>query len=58
MKPSEAAGFVMPFGKHKGSTLLQIAQRDPTYLDWAVDAIRAPNVRDAIVTAVEEPTIR
>ena len=58
MKPSDAAAYVMPFGKHRGLTLLQIAQQDPTYLDWASDNIRDPVVRDVLITAVEEPTIR
>ena len=58
MKPSDAAVYVMPFGKHRGLTLLQIAQQDPTYLDWAADNIRDPVVRDVLITAVEEPTIR
>ncbi len=38
--PFEAAEFVMPFGKHRGRTLGQIARRDPGYLRWLANKYR------------------
>jgi len=35
----EAASYRMPFGKHKGKTLQDIADEDPLYLDWAQDEL-------------------
>lgn len=35
-----AAEFVMPFGKHRGRTLGQIARLDPGYLNWLANAFR------------------
>jgi hypothetical protein len=39
MTAKETCAFVMPFGKHKGKTLCDIAVDDPDgarYLDWVV----------------------
>lgn len=37
---SEARALVVPFGKYAGSTVGDIAKRDPGYLAWCVDNVR------------------
>lgn len=32
--------FSMPFGKYKGSTLLEISRSDPDYLMWAASTLK------------------
>lgn len=34
MTPERAAAFVVPFGKHRGLTLAELALRDPEYFRW------------------------
>jgi uncharacterized protein (DUF3820 family) len=47
----------MPFGKHKGETLGEILQTDPTYLDWLQDAdIRSDSLAEAIEEMNEKYT--
>jgi len=56
----EAKTFTMPFGKHKGKTLDEIAESDRglRYLDWAVGEFDAGSVRGAIEVYLDDPSIR
>ena len=33
----EPSGFIMPFGRHKGKELQEIAKYFPDYLEWVLD---------------------
>ena len=48
--------YVMTFGKHKGKSLFQIADDDPTYLDWAADTFDGV-AGDRIRAAGKQPWI-
>lgn len=49
VNPNEDPGkFVMPFGKHKDKTLIQIGQDDYDYLLWAVDNLNSKTIRKRI----------
>jgi len=37
MTPSEAGAYIMPFGKHKGCTLDDILEDDPSYINWMIE---------------------
>jgi hypothetical protein len=42
--------LVMPFGKHRGKTLLTVLQEEPSYLCWFVETIEGcREVKEAIV---------
>ncbi len=43
-------GTVLPFGKHKGLTVIEISIMDPTYLKWLVskDILREGRLKDAV----------
>lgn len=56
--PEEISGsqedFVMPFGKHKGKTLLFISQADPDYLLWAEENFeKGKNIHRRIVAFLD-----
>ena len=58
---SDAAKFVMPFGKYKGRTLDGIASDDEglRYLDWLRDERKGVNeVDEALVAYLDDPTIQ
>src|SRR4051794_4753025 len=38
-EPAAVAGYIMPFGKHRGRTLAQIAGEDQPYLEWAATGV-------------------
>lgn len=42
--------FVMPFGKYRGMTLLEILDRDRHYLEWALNNFESGN----LVNRIEE----
>jgi uncharacterized protein (DUF3820 family) len=54
MTGSDACKFVMPFGKHRGKTLRDIATDGPDgarYLDWMIGAVNLdghPGMADAL----------
>ena len=48
--------YVMPFGKHEGETIWQIAQSDPKWLDWAAGNIKG-QVGEKLREAVKHPDI-
>jgi hypothetical protein len=47
--------MVMPFGKHKGEAIREIAQWHPDYLNWILDNIENLNkrLRDEIIDQLE-----
>ena len=45
--------FPMPFGKHRGKTINEIMEKDPTYLAWFVDNIKG---RDDLVAQIKTHT--
>jgi hypothetical protein len=45
---------VMPFGKHRGRTLGDILAEDPAYLDWLQDAVKSPNLKNAVAEMNEK----
>ena len=58
---SDAAKFVMPFGKYKGLKLDGIASEDEglRYLDWLRDERKGVNeVDEALVAYLDDPTIQ
>jgi uncharacterized protein (DUF3820 family) len=58
---SEAAEYVMPFGKHKHRTLDDIAADDDglRYLDWLRDERGGVNeVDEALAAYLDDPTIQ
>ncbi len=58
---SDCEKFVMPFGKYKGETLLEISESDEglKYLDWLLggDIDLRPGTREAIEEFVALPHI-
>ena len=56
----EAHNFRMPFGKHKGRKLDEIAADDAglKYLDWLVGEIQDGNVKNALEAYLGDPTIK
>ncbi|MDG3008532.1 putative quorum-sensing-regulated virulence factor [Paludisphaera mucosa] len=48
MTDGRAADFQMPFGKHKGRTLAQIADVDRDYLTWLADNVEPGSVQRAV----------
>jgi hypothetical protein len=48
--------FVLPFGKHKGKTIWQVAEDDPKWLDWAAGNIKN-DVGDKVREAVRHPDV-
>ena len=45
--------FVMPFGKHKGKTLLKISEIDDTYLPWSVNNLTGSIRRKCIKAIID-----
>jgi uncharacterized protein (DUF3820 family) len=56
---TQAAAFVMPFGKYKGLSLDKIAETDEglRYLDWMRGDAYAPHIREIIGAYLDDPTI-
>lgn len=53
-EPINPVDFVMPFGKHKGSTMGEIYEIDPDYLDYISDQMHdKPDIRKAALDAIE-----
>lgn len=50
-----AAAFVMPFGKHKGRTLGDLAESEPDYLRWVAGEVRGTPARAARILLGLEP---
>jgi len=48
--------FVLPFGKHKGKTIWQVAEDDPKWLDWAAGNIKG-DVGEKLCEAVRHPEV-
>ena len=40
IKPEDPAEFVLNFGKHKGKTLAQVKDEDPSWIEWAKENIQ------------------
>ncbi len=61
MTTAEACSFLMPFGKHRGKSLRDIAIDDPDgarYLDWCVGLKDLhPETRDALKTFLAIPWV-
>ena len=53
---SDVLSFVLPFGKHRGKTIWQVAEDDPKWLDWAAGKIQG-QVGEKIRDAVKHPDI-
>ena len=49
---NEVLDFVMPFGKHSGKTLWQIACEAPKYLDWCAGEFNGTRDVDKMIQAV------
>ena len=47
MTRERALRFAMPFGKYSGKTLRQIAEIDPTYLEWASENLDSGSATDS-----------
>lgn len=41
------------FGKHKGLTIKEIIEDDPSYLEWALDEVDGFELDDAAIAALE-----
>lgn len=58
MTLDEAKMVEMPFGKqHKGEPLGNIAETDPTYIDWLMgirDTLRSHRLKEALELVAEE----
>ena len=56
-RPAEPVGWfvVMPFGKHKGSTLGAIAENDPDYIEWLAETadLRSGSLKRAVEAVYE-----
>lgn len=46
--------FVMPFGKHRGSTLEEIYVYDKGYLDWCLENLESDDIIEKIEECFEE----
>lgn len=57
---TEASGYIMPFGKHKGSTLARIGSNNDglKYLDWLIgqDWVSG-KLKEALGTYLKHPSI-
>lgn len=56
--PSPAApptsGVVLSFGRYQGSTIDQIYEKEPSYVEWLANSARDPDVREAAMRAMTE----
>jgi uncharacterized protein (DUF3820 family) len=48
-----ARAFTMPFGKHEGKTMAEIAQADRGYVRWAAEKCSNRNVQKAAMLILE-----
>ena len=45
---TDALDHTMPFGKYRGTTLREIAEKDRGYLEWAAGIVTSDRLRTAI----------
>lgn len=52
------ADYKMPFGKYKGTELIEIYEDDPDYLQWCAENIKQFDVRNTIEDFLQEVIAR
>lgn len=50
----DADEFLMPFGKYRGNTILEVCQRDPRYASWLLESGAAKNKMAELVASTLE----
>ena len=46
--PIDINTYILPFGKHKGETLVQIAESDPSYIAWAKENMNKEPIKSLL----------